>query len=251
GGVREDADGGVIPGLGEVHRDLRDQILRGALAVEVHRVHREPARELVAPEHVPIHRCACDCARGNHAQTEQDDRCSPRTRVLCQSDSLLAPPMALFRIWGCRFRSVTGVFPPPFFRGNPHLPTLLGTVAGVPLSPAPGWTRSVRVAERPFGSAFSGKLSRGCRQCGEGAKLVLFVTGLCGYHCVYCPVSDEKMYQDVVFADEKRVTSDADVLEEARAIRAMGAGITGGDPLDALDRTWHYIRLLKRGLRPA
>ncbi len=76
--------------------------------------------------------------------------------------------------------------------------------------------------------------------------MVLFVTGLCSFHCFYCPVSDEKMYRDVVFADEKRVESDADVLEEARAIRAKGAGITGGDPLEALDRTCHYIRLLKQ-----
>jgi len=75
--------------------------------------------------------------------------------------------------------------------------------------------------------------------------MVLFVTGLCSFHCFYCPVSDEKMYKDVVFADEKRVTKDEDVLEEARAIRATGAGITGGDPLDAVERTCRYIRLLK------
>ncbi len=79
---------------------------------------------------------------------------------------------------------------------------------------------------------------------------MLFVTGLCGYHCVYCPVSDEKMYKDVVYADEKRVTSDEDVLEEARAIRAAGVGITGGDPLDAVDRTCHYLRLLKAEFGP-
>ncbi len=108
----------------------------------------------------------------------------------------------------------------------------------------------MRVAERPCGSAIRGKLPLGCRQCGEGAKLVLFVTGLCGYHCAYCPVSDEKMYRDVVYADEKRVASDEDVLEEARAIRARGVGITGGDPLDAVDRTCHYLRLLKGEFGP-
>ena len=80
--------------------------------------------------------------------------------------------------------------------------------------------------------------------------MVLFVTGLCGFHCVYCPVSDERMYHDVVYADEKRVASDEDVLEEARAIRAKGAGITGGDPLDVVERTGHYIRLLKREFGP-
>ena len=122
---------------------------------------------------------------------------------------------------------------------------------GVSLSPAPGWTASVQVKERPYGSAIRGRLPTGCGQCGKGAKLVLFVTGLCGYHCVYCPVSDEKMYKDVVYADEKRVTSDEDVLEEARAIRAEGVGITGGDPLDAVDRTCHYIRLLKAEFGPS
>lgn len=80
--------------------------------------------------------------------------------------------------------------------------------------------------------------------------MVLFVTGLCSFHCFYCPVSDEKMYKDVIYADEKRVEEDADVLEEARAIRAKGAGITGGDPLEAVDRTCHYIRLLKGEFGP-
>src|SRR3989304_2533476 len=103
----------------------------------------------------------------------------------------------------------------------------------------------VRVTERPCGGSVRGSLPIGCLQCEEGAKMVLFVTGLCGFHCVYCPVSDERMYHDVVYADEKRVASDEDVLEEARAIRAKGAGITGGDPLDAVERTCHYIRLLK------
>jgi uncharacterized protein len=80
--------------------------------------------------------------------------------------------------------------------------------------------------------------------------MVLFVTGICSFHCFYCPVSDEKMYKDVVFADEKRVTRDEDVLEEARAIGATGAGITGGDPLDAVERTCHYIRILKHEFGP-
>lgn len=80
--------------------------------------------------------------------------------------------------------------------------------------------------------------------------MVLFVTGLCSFHCFYCPVSEEKMYRDVVFADEKRVERDEDVLEEARAIRAKGAGITGGDPLEAIDRTCHFLRLLKAEFGP-
>jgi pyruvate formate-lyase activating enzyme-like uncharacterized protein len=108
----------------------------------------------------------------------------------------------------------------------------------------------MRLEERPFGGSARGALPVGCRQCTDGAKMVLFVTGICSFHCFYCPVSDEKMYKDVVFADEKRVTRDEDVLEEAHAIRATGAGITGGDPLDAVERTCHYIRLLKQEFGP-
>jgi len=108
----------------------------------------------------------------------------------------------------------------------------------------------MRLEERPVGGFALGTISRGCRQCTDGAKMVLFVTGLCSFHCFYCPVSDEKMYTDVTFADEKRVTRDEDVLEEARAIRATGAGITGGDPLDAVDRTCRYVRLLKKEFGP-
>jgi len=106
------------------------------------------------------------------------------------------------------------------------------------------------IKQRPCGSMAVGAIPEGCRLCGEGAKMVLFVTGLCSYHCFYCPVSDEKMYKDVVFADEMRVTRDEDVLAEARAIRAKGAGITGGDPMEAIDRLCHYLRLLKREFGP-
>jgi len=95
-----------------------------------------------------------------------------------------------------------------------------------------------------------GAIPEGCRLCEEGAKMVLFVTGLCSYHCFYCPVSDEKMYRDVVYADEMRVEKDEDVLAEARAIRAKGAGITGGDPMEAMDRLCHYLRLLKKEFGP-
>src|SRR3989442_9724078 len=40
------------------------------------------------------------------------------------------------------------------------------------------------------------------------------------------------------------------VMEEAIEIRGPGAGIPGGDPLDAVERTCHYVRLLKREFGP-
>ncbi len=76
--------------------------------------------------------------------------------------------------------------------------------------------------------------------------MVLFVTGLCRFRCFYCPVSPKRNQLDVIYANERLVRSDDDVIEEALAIGAAGTGITGGDPLGVVDRVEHYVRLLKR-----
>lgn len=76
--------------------------------------------------------------------------------------------------------------------------------------------------------------------------MVLFVTGVCGFSCWYCPLSEERWQKDVVYANERPVLCDDDVLEEARAMNALGTGITGGDPVDCLERTLHYATLLKK-----
>lgn len=88
-------------------------------------------------------------------------------------------------------------------------------------------------------------LPRGCRLCRKGAKMVLLVTGRCGMSCYYCPLSEGKKHKDVVYANELLVERDEDVISEAEAIGARGTGITGGDPLLVMDRTVHYISLLK------
>ena len=95
------------------------------------------------------------------------------------------------------------------------------------------------------GSAADGELADGCKYCIEGAKMVLLVTGRCSMGCFYCPVSAEKKGKDVIYANEGRVFSDEEVIEEAESMDALGAGITGGDPSQCLDRTLHYITLLK------
>jgi hypothetical protein len=103
----------------------------------------------------------------------------------------------------------------------------------------------------PMASSYRGSLSQACEQCAQGTKMVLFVTGRCRFRCFYCPVSERRNQKDVIYANERLVTTDQDVLDEARAIGARGTGITGGDPLGVIDRVEHYVSLLKREFGPS
>ncbi len=95
------------------------------------------------------------------------------------------------------------------------------------------------------GSKLIGRLPKGCKYCEKGAKLVLLITGLCSRRCFYCPLSKRKKGKDIVFADERKVKNDSEVIDEAGLIDALGAGITGGDPMFVPEKTLRYIKLLK------
>ena len=73
--------------------------------------------------------------------------------------------------------------------------------------------------------------AEGCIQCQRGSKLVLFVTGKCHWGCDYCPLSDNRRETPDMFANERRCTNFDEVIEEGKAMRATGTGITGGDPM--------------------
>ena len=92
--------------------------------------------------------------------------------------------------------------------------------------------------------------AEGCIQCQMGSKLVLFITGNCHWRCDYCPLSETRRDIDHMFANERRCESFDEVIEEAKAMRATGAGITGGDPLMARERTLEGIRRLKAEFGP-
>lgn len=103
-----------------------------------------------------------------------------------------------------------------------------------------------KIRELSGNSRIVGDLPKGCKLCAKGTKMVLFVTGLCDSSCYYCPLSEERNSKDVMYADEMLVTDDDGVFEEANAIGAEGAGLSGGDPLCKLERTIHFIKELKQ-----
>lgn len=95
----------------------------------------------------------------------------------------------------------------------------------------------------------SGELPEGCKLCRQGAKMVLLVTGMCNRRCYYCPLSTEKKGMDLVYVNEGRVPDpmlDAKrLIDEVKAMNALGTGITGGDPMMVPGRTIDFIRRLK------
>ena len=87
--------------------------------------------------------------------------------------------------------------------------------------------------------------AEGCLQCQRGSKLVLFVTGKCHWGCDYCPLSDNRRESPDMFANERRCTNFDEVIEEGKAMRATGTGITGGDPMLDFEKTVEAVKALK------
>lgn len=94
------------------------------------------------------------------------------------------------------------------------------------------------------------RLSAGCTLCFEGAKLVLFVTGLCQRTCWYCPLSGQRKNKDVIFANEHAISTPDEMLAVAHKMSALGTGITGGEPFQVLDRLVTYASALKKEFGP-
>jgi hypothetical protein len=89
-------------------------------------------------------------------------------------------------------------------------------------------------------------ISEGCEQCAKGGKMVIFVYGYCDQRdCFYCPLGENRKNVTDVYANERKVEDDRDILEEAHRMDALGASLTGGEPQEVLERTCRYISLLK------
>jgi pyruvate formate-lyase activating enzyme-like uncharacterized protein len=70
----------------------------------------------------------------------------------------------------------------------------------------------MKVQSMEAGSAYTGRLPRGCVLCRQGAKMVLLVSGRCATGCFYCPLSLEKRGKDVIYANERKVATDDEIL---------------------------------------
>ena len=60
-------------------------------------------------------------------------------------------------------------------------------------------------------------ISKGCQECLKGAKTVLFLNGLCQNpnHCYwYCPISEERKNQSLMFANEIQISNKEEILYE-------------------------------------
>ncbi|QSG10872.1 Uncharacterized protein HSBGL_0435 [Halapricum desulfuricans] len=76
--------------------------------------------------------------------------------------------------------------------------------------------------------------------------MVIFVYGYCDQRdCFYCPLGENRKNVTDVYANERKVEEDEDIIREAERMSAMGSSITGGEPQEVMDRTTRYISLLK------
>lgn len=89
-------------------------------------------------------------------------------------------------------------------------------------------------------------LAKGCQLCIQGRKSVLFITGICSESCYYCPISEQKYKNDVIYINEWPTSDWKNIIKEIKLCQSKGVGITGGDPLARLSRTVEYIQKLKK-----
>ena len=103
-----------------------------------------------------------------------------------------------------------------------------------------------RIVKTSANSLLLGEMPLGCKLCIKGAKVVLFVTGICQRGCFYCPLSEKRRGKDLAYVNERPISSSGDILVEARSIDALGTGITGGDPALKFHQVLRYLRFLKK-----
>ncbi|MCS7111092.1 MAG: radical SAM protein [Ignisphaera sp.] len=82
----------------------------------------------------------------------------------------------------------------------------------------------------------------------RGSKVVVFVTGVCGVNCFYCPISVERRKMRALYADEESIQRIEDVLDEISFVQAEGLSITGGEPFQRYDLVIKIIEMVKSAI---
>ncbi len=105
-----------------------------------------------------------------------------------------------------------------------------------------------KIHNTPWGSVYTGSLSKGCQQCITGSKLVVLVSTECTSNCFYCPLSIERKASQYAFANERPIRSIDDLIIEASNMDAKGASMTGGDPLEehSFSQTMEFCSILRK-----
>ncbi len=104
----------------------------------------------------------------------------------------------------------------------------------------------VKIRKLEGGSYLKGELTPGCKNCRKGAELFFLVTGKCSENCYYCSLDAAKRGKSIILANERPITNFAGVMLEVSNMNALGAAITGGDPLLCIDKTVEYITNMKK-----
>ena len=106
--------------------------------------------------------------------------------------------------------------------------------------------RGARLYEGNFAKLYTGKLSPGCLTCARGEWSYLEVSQLCQKRCFYCPRPQTRLGRPF----ERMLGLPFDFPGAyARAVRELGfrgVGLSGGEPLLAMDRTVRLLRSLRR-----
>jgi len=79
----------------------------------------------------------------------------------------------------------------------------------------------VTLMESDNTGSFNNYLPEGCRLCYKGARWCFLLQVYAGKKCFYCPVSEARREKDVIFANERRVEKDEDIIEEALSMEAL------------------------------
>lgn len=88
-------------------------------------------------------------------------------------------------------------------------------------------------------------IAEGCKFCVKGEKLVLFISGKCKRNCWYCSLSKKRKNKDIIFANEREIKNERELIEEIKESRATSCGITGGDPLLFINRTIKFAEIMR------